>query len=272
MSEPTPRRVLWSYVASSGLAALLWQLVSAIERARGEIVLTAFPGIFSFALPVALAGTGLVLGWRHRWQPGTAFAMAGAVLAVGVASDAIHGTRWADYLVWAPVAIALALLPVLFGLLVGTNLPRAAHRPGPAEHPDGEIPELRRYAMAASAGITPEGAREDAAEELYQDAVSRYEEAVAGGQEPAQAVQATLRDLGDPWPVARELAKAHRQPLTPLATALLILAGVAFAGFLLAASWLLLSQNGGSIVILLALVALVAAAFAGIAVLSRRAS
>lgn len=105
-----------------------------------------------------------------------------------------------------------------------------------------EIPELARYARAAAASIPNRRGRRDTRAELYEHAVSRYEEERAAGADHAAAVRATLERLGEPSDYAGELDRAHRARLTPFAVTVLVLATLAFFALLWAIAYTLANQ------------------------------
>ncbi len=70
-----------------------------------------------------------------------------------------------------------------------------------------EVAELRRYARRAAGPIPAGGERRDAEDELYEHALSLYEDALATGVGHEAAVAAALRELGHPEPLARELGR-----------------------------------------------------------------
>lgn len=102
-----------------------------------------------------------------------------------------------------------------------------------------EIPELRRHVRRATGTITGRSERAEATAELYEHALSRYEEARAEGLDHAAAVASTLRGLGDPGELSDEFGRAHRQPLTGGAVALLTVVSVVFLGGLVGFFYLL---------------------------------
>ena len=77
-----------------------------------------------------------------------------------------------------------------------------------------EVPELHAFASRATADIAAPTERAGATSELYEHALSAYEEQRASGLAHADAVQVVLAQLGDPSEYRRELAKAHRARLT----------------------------------------------------------
>lgn len=91
---------------------------------------------------------------------------------------------------------------------------------------------FRRFAEQATAGITAPTERLAAQDELYDHAVSAYEELVADGAGAEEAIERTLAQLGDPKEYRNELAKAHLAPFRPR-TLLLILLLAAVVGVLL---------------------------------------
>jgi hypothetical protein len=115
-----------------------------------------------------------------------------------------------------------------------------------------EIPELRHHVRRATSAITRRAEREEARAELYEHALSRYEDARAEGLDHAAAVAAALAGLGDPDELSGEFERAHRQPLTPGAVTLLILASVAFLGALLGFVLLLFAYQEATAQIVLA--------------------
>lgn len=115
-----------------------------------------------------------------------------------------------------------------------------------------EIAELRRHVRSATSAITGRAERAEAAAELYEHALSRYEEARARGLDHAAAVADTLTDLGDPRELSVEFGRAHRQPLTAGAVAVLALTSVAFLGGLFGFFYLLFSYPSATLPILLA--------------------
>lgn len=133
-----------------------------------------------------------------------------------------------------------------------------------------EVPELRRYARRAAGSIPAGGERRDATDELYEHALSLYEDALATGIGETASVAAALRELGDPEALARDLGRSHRQPLTPLAAGLLGLAAVLFVLFLVGFIVLLLSSAEYTGLILLGVPVIVAGAVGLIVVLGRR--
>ncbi len=135
-----------------------------------------------------------------------------------------------------------------------------------------EIPELRRFARRATASITSAGERTAASEELYEHALSRYEDARAAGLDHTAAIAVVVDGLGDPSALSADLGRAHRQQLTVTATVLLVVAGVAFVGFLWGLIALLVAADEQTGLILLGLLALVAIAATTIVILGRRAS
>jgi hypothetical protein len=102
-----------------------------------------------------------------------------------------------------------------------------------------DIVAFRRFAERAAAGITAPTERLAAQDELYDHAVSAYEELVAEGVGSEEAVQLTLAQLGDPKVYLPELAKAHLAPFRPR-TVLLILLLAAVVGGLLIGGYTLL--------------------------------
>lgn len=133
-----------------------------------------------------------------------------------------------------------------------------------------EIPELRRYARRAAGAISAAGERRDTADELYEHALSLYEDHRSSGPSHDQALAAVLNELGHPEPLARDLERAHRQPVTPLAVTLLVLTTVAFLGLLIGFIVLLLSAGEHTGLILLGALVVVAVAAVVIAALGRR--
>jgi len=105
-----------------------------------------------------------------------------------------------------------------------------------------EIPELAGYVRTATASIPQRRRRSEAAAELYEHAVSRYEEAVAAGTDHAGAVGIALAQLGDPAEYAHDLERAQRPRLTRAAVAGLVLATLAFFGLLWLIAYLLVNQ------------------------------
>jgi hypothetical protein len=133
-----------------------------------------------------------------------------------------------------------------------------------------EVAELRRYARRATGSIPAGGERKDAEDELYEHALSLYEDALATGVGHEAAVAAALHELGDPEALARDLSRSHRQPLTPLAVVLLVLAAVAFVVFLVGFIVLLLSAAEYTGLILLGVPVVVVGAVGVIVILGRR--
>jgi hypothetical protein len=81
---------------------------------------------------------------------------------------------------------------------------------------------LMRYARQATAGISSSTARRAARAELYEHALSRYDEAVAAGSSAEEALRVALDRLGDPAEAQKELRNANRTPLTGKTLALFI--------------------------------------------------
>ena len=119
-----------------------------------------------------------------------------------------------------------------------------------------EVPELRRHARAATSAISVSRERGEAAEELYEHALSQYEEARSTGLEHDAAVREVVAVLGDPTDLARDFGRAHRQPITPATVALLILAVALFFCSLWALVYLLLTYQLSTLEILLAALAI----------------
>ncbi len=105
-----------------------------------------------------------------------------------------------------------------------------------------EIPELAEYSRSATAAIPQRRRRREASAELYEHALSRYEEAVTAGADHADAVRQALAQLGEPADYARDLERAQRPRLTPVAVAGLVLATLAFFGLLWLVAYLLVNQ------------------------------
>lgn len=105
-----------------------------------------------------------------------------------------------------------------------------------------EIPELAGFARSVTASIPQRRRRREAAAELYEHAVSRYEEAVASGADHAGAVRQALAQLGDPAGYARDLERAQRPRVTWRAAAGIVLATLAFLGLLWLVAYLLVNQ------------------------------
>lgn len=95
-----------------------------------------------------------------------------------------------------------------------------------------DIPELADYARRATAAMVNRRQRREARAELYEHAVTRYEEERAAGADHADAVSACLADLGEPDEFAAELDRANRPRLTPLAVAALVVASLSFFALL----------------------------------------
>lgn len=262
-SDPRPRR--WPYLLATGLAVLSWRLLMLLAGQFDRSDLVAFPGLGALLLPAALLVIALLLGRRRGRDYAGVFGMIAVVVAIITVGDVLEGGNPLDYLVWGPLALLLFLVPILIGLFIGANL-------APARSPDQqvEIGEFRRYAAVATAGIAAPRERAESADELYQHALSRYEEAVAEGADHDAAVAATVAALGDAAQVAGELGQAHRQPLTASAIVLLVAAVIAFLVVLAGLIMLLFAAETNVATITISVAALLAAALAAIAVLGRR--
>lgn len=81
---------------------------------------------------------------------------------------------------------------------------------------------LWTYAKQATAGISSRTDRWAARAELHEHAVARYEEALAAGATPQDALQETLARLGDPAEYAVDLRRASRSSMSPRNLALVI--------------------------------------------------
>lgn len=135
-----------------------------------------------------------------------------------------------------------------------------------------EIPELRRFARRATASITAAGERAAASDELYEHALSRYEDARAAGQDHSTAVGTAVDGLGDAASLSKDLARAHRQPLTPPSLALLVLAVIGFVGLLWGLIYLLVTEGEHTGAVLLGALTLIVAAGVTIVLLGRKKS
>lgn len=89
-----------------------------------------------------------------------------------------------------------------------------------------EPAELWSYAKKATAGISGETDRRAARIELHEHAVARYQEALATGATPQDALRDTLARLGDPAEYAADLRRANRPSMTPLNLSLVVAASV----------------------------------------------
>lgn len=255
----------WPYLIATALAVIAWRLLMLLAYSFDRSELVSFPGPSTLVLPTALLLIGMTLGWRRGWDWTTTFGMIAVIVVTLAVGDTLEGSP-GDDLAWAPLAALLFLVPILIGLLIGANLRSA--RAGGAQQT--EIPEFRRYAQRATAGIASPRERADAADELYQHALSHYDDIVDGGQDHQSAVTTTLQDLGDPAAVITELGRAHRQPLTPSAIALLVTAVLAFVVFLAGLYALLFAMEANVGLLLLWLAALLITGIAVLAVLQRR--
>lgn len=238
----TPLR--WPYLVVAVLICSSRALILRLGANSSWADLATVPGPSSLFEPAALVILGLVLGRSHGWDHRTAFGICAASLATIVATGFATGItqelineNLAEILIMLPLSCATVFL----GLATGTSLRKA---PDTAAGPNPpELPELRSFTTTATAAITDPRERADAAAELYQHATSRHEELVTAGAEPHAAMTQTLAELGDPVELSSELARAHRQPVTAAAIGGILLVGLVFAGFLLAAVIAYLSQE-----------------------------
>ena len=238
----TPLR--WSYLVVAVLICSGRALILRLGANSSWADLATVPGPSSLFEPAALVALGLVLGRRHGWDHRTAFGICAASLATIVATGFATGItqelineNLAEILIMLPLSCATVFL----GLAIGASLRRA---PDPVAGPKSpELPGLRSFTTIATATINDPRERADAVTELYQHATSRHEELVTAGAESHAAMTQTLAELGDPVELSSELARAHRQPVTAAAIGGILLVGLVFAGFLLAAVIAYLSQE-----------------------------
>ena len=88
--------------------------------------------------------------------------------------------------------------------------------------------ELLDHAKRATARIADGRERREAYDEMVDGLASRYEDALASGLDPAEALRATLDAAGSADAVAPDLDRVHRITWTPRTTALLVAGIVAF--------------------------------------------
>lgn len=244
----TPLR--WPYLVVAALICGSPALIVQLGASSIWTDLATTLGASSLFEPIALVILGLVLGRRHGWDHRTAFGICAVSLATIVATSLAAGItqelineNLAEILIMLPLSCATVFL----GLATGTSLRTT---PDPAVGPNQPaLPELRSFTTGATAAITDPRERADAAAELYQHAISRHEELVSAGTEPDAAMTQVLAELGDPSELSRELARAHRQPVTATAVGGLVLVGLVFAGLLLAAIHAYLSQRTTALVL-----------------------
>ena len=91
-----------------------------------------------------------------------------------------------------------------------------------------EVPELHAFASRATAGIAAPAERAGATSELYEHALSAYEEHRASGLAHDDAVEAALTQLGEPSEYRKDFARAHRARLTPRTVLLIGGAAIVF--------------------------------------------
>lgn len=109
----------------------------------------------------------------------------------------------------------------------------------------GPPAELLAYAKRATSAISGFADRRAARLELHEHAVARYEELVASGATPADALRETLDRLGDSDDYATELRRTSRPPLTLRNVAVVVAVAVLATLAVLALITWFLWVNGG---------------------------
>lgn len=222
MRELSGRR-RWPYPLAAALVCSGFGVFAELLSTSQWADLLHFPTPLLLVPPAGLAILGVVLGVRRGWDHRTAWLTCAAALAATLAGSVIHDLSTGSG-GWYPLAIPLLVfgycVPVFLGLLIGARATRTPVVPAGSDEPA----EFVTHARAATAAIADPKERTEAVTELLDHANSRYQEALAAGAEPSAAVAATLAELGDPAEAAADFGRAHRQPITGGAIA--ILAGV----------------------------------------------
>lgn len=238
----TPPR--WSYLLVAVLICCIRVLPVPLGTSSIWAEVATALGLSWVFEPLALVALGLVLGRRHGWDHRTAFGICLTSLVAIVATRIGPGEPQqliSEYSITILTTLPLTCATVFLGLAIGASLRRAPDPAAGLKSP--ELPGLRSFTTIATATINDPRERADAVTELYQHATSRHEELVTAGAESHAAMTQTLAERGDPVELSSELARAHRQPVTAAAIGGILLVGLVFAGFLLAAVIAYLSQE-----------------------------